>query len=121
MAHLLGIGAPTAEGTAPRMPPRRRVIVGAVLAASPFIHACSDDPSFAVDDCVRVEQRLTDQDLEPADCSEAVGTFDPTARVYRVNEIIGNTNGGCPQLQGFFPVEFVHEPDGVTYCLVQED
>lgn len=37
-----------------------------------------------------------------------------------MNQVIDNTDGGCPQLQGFFPVEFVHEPDGVTYCLVQQ-
>jgi hypothetical protein len=118
---MQGISAPDIERITPGTPLVRRAIVGAVLAASPFIQACSDDPSFAVGDCVRVEQRLTDADLEPAECADAVGTFDATARVYRVDEIIGNTDGGCPQLQGFFPVEFVHEPDGVTYCLVQED
>lgn len=78
-------------------------------------------PQFAVNDCVRIEQQIVDSDLEAAPCSEAVGTFDATKRTYRVDSIIDNTDGGCPQLQGFFPVEFVHEPDGVTYCLVQAD
>ena len=76
-------------------------------------------PQFAVDDCVRIEQQIVDSDLEAASCSDAVGTFDDTKRTYRVDSIIDDTDGGCPQLQGFFPVEFVHEPDGVTYCLVQ--
>lgn len=83
--------------------------------------ACSQKPSFEEGDCVRIQERLVDQDLEKADCGSAVGTFDPTERIYRVNEIIDNTDGGCPELQGFFPVEFIHEPDGVTYCLVQQD
>jgi hypothetical protein len=90
------------------------------VIALPVAQGCSHDPSFDVGDCVHIEQRSIDSDLEPADCTGAVGTFDPTQRVYRVDSIIDNTNGGCPQLQGFFPVEFVHEPDGVTYCLVQE-
>jgi len=88
-----------------------------VLSAS----GCSDDPSFEVGNCVRIVPHVLDEDLERAECAGAVGTFDPTERVYRVNEIIDGTDGGCPQLQGFFPVEFVHEPDGVTYCLVQQD
>jgi hypothetical protein len=95
-------------------------LLAGTLVASPLLQACSDDPSFKVGDCARIEQRVTDQDLESAHCAEAVGTFDPSQRIYRVNEIIDNTDGGCPELQGFFPVEFVHEPDGVTYCLVQE-
>lgn len=97
-----------------------RLVAGLVVSV-PLLQACGDDgPSFEVGDCVRIEQRLVDQDLKADDCSNAVGTFDPSERVYRVNEIIDNTNGGCPEFQGFFPVEFVHEPDGVTYCLVQE-
>jgi hypothetical protein len=88
------------------------VLVGAV--------GCSTDPSFSVGDCVQIEQRIVDADLEAADCADAVGTFDGTSRVYRVEEVLDGTDGGCPTLQGFFPVEFVHEPDGVTYCLVQQ-
>jgi hypothetical protein len=87
----------------------------------PFLQGCGTDPSFAVGDCVRVEERTIDQDLHGADCDDAVGTFDARERVYRVDEVIDDTDGGCPALQGFFPVEFVHEPEGVTYCLVQQD
>lgn len=97
----------------------RRAVVVAGLAGLPFA-ACSSDPSFAEGDCVRIEQRILDSDLEKTSCDGAVGTFDPEARVYRVDSIIDGTGGGCPALRGFFPVEFVHEPDGVTYCLVQE-
>ena len=96
------------------------LLAGVVVVGAPLVQGCSNDPSFAVGDCVRIEQRVLDEDLKAADCSGAVGTFDPTQRIYRVDSIIGDTKGGCPELQGFFPVEFVHEPDGVTYCLVQE-
>jgi hypothetical protein len=103
---------------------RGRARAGGLLAgaavAVPLLQGCGNDPSFAVGDCVRIEQRMIDEDLKAADCSGAVGTFDPTQRIYRVDSIIDDTNGGCPELQGFFPVEFVHEPDDVTYCLVQE-
>jgi hypothetical protein len=97
-------------------------VVSAVVVA-PMVAACgivSDDPSFEVGDCVRIEQRVVDSDLDGADCADAVGTFNAEERIYKVDSIIDNTDGGCPALQGFFPVEFVHEPDGVTYCLVQE-
>lgn len=100
----------------------RIVLVGlGSLAAAPAVQACSDEASFAVGDCVRIEQEIIDSDLTGAECDGAVGTFDGAERVYRVDSVIGDTDGGCPQLQGFFPVEFVHEPDGVTYCLVQQD
>jgi hypothetical protein len=100
-----------------------QAVVAAVLVASPLLAACgilSDDPSFQTGDCVHIEQRTLDSDLNAADCADAVGTFSPEERIYRVDSIIDNTDGGCPTLEGFFPVEFVHEPDGVTYCLVQE-
>lgn len=101
---------------------RRHVrLLCAMFVVVPLAAACGESgPSFEVGDCVRIEERALDSDLEAVDCAGAVGTFDPTARIYKVNEILGNTDGGCPELQGFFPVEFVHEPDGVTYCLVQE-
>jgi hypothetical protein len=103
----------------------RRAAALALLALSALTTvaavSCSDEPSFAVGDCVRIEDRLVDSDLKSAECDGAVGTFDPTERTYRVDSIIDNTDGGCPALRGFFPVEFVHEPDGVTYCLVQQD
>jgi peptidylprolyl isomerase len=97
-------------------------VVAAPLMAVPLLAACStDDPSFEVGDCVRIEQRTVDSDLSAAECDDAVGTFNADDRIYRVDSIIDNTDGGCPSLEGFFPVEFIHEPDGVTYCLVQED
>lgn len=91
-------------------------LVGLVAPACGLV----DGRSFDVGDCVRIEERVIDSDLEAADCADAVGTFDAAQRIYRVDSIIDDTDGGCPELQGFFPVEFVHEPDGVTYCLVQE-
>jgi hypothetical protein len=109
--------------TTPR--PRRLragfVIVATIAAAAP-ITAClpGSGPSFAEGDCVKVDQQIIDSDLVPASCEDAVGTFDAAQRTYRIDSILDGTDGGCPQLSGFFPVEFVHEPDGVTYCLVQE-
>lgn len=106
-------------------PMRRRSVVRfamiTVLAAAPAT-AClpgAGSPSFAEGDCVTIDQRAIDSDLSPASCEDAVGTFDAAERTYRVDSVIPDLDGGCPQLQGFFPVEFVHEPDGVTYCLVQ--
>jgi peptidylprolyl isomerase len=99
-----------------------RAVVAATLVAVPLLAACgSDGPSFQVGDCVRIEQRTVDSDLDAADCDDAVGTFEADDRIYQVDSIIDNTDGGCPALEGFFPVEFIHEPDGVTYCLVQQD
>jgi hypothetical protein len=82
---------------------------------------CSKKASFEEGDCVRIVERTLDAELRSAGCADAVGTFDDTARTYRVDSIIDDTDGGCPAPQGFFPVEFVDEPDGVTYCLVQQD
>lgn len=76
--------------------------------------------SFAEGDCVKIEKRAIDADLVPASCEDAVGTFDENERTYVIKSIIPNTDGGCPHPQGFFPVEFVHGPDGVTYCMVQQ-
>ena len=93
------------------------LLAGAIFL--PRIVRAITQPTFAVGDCVRIEQQFIDHDLKSVNCADAVGTFDPTQRVYRVNDVIDGTTGGCPPLGGFFPVEFVHEPDDVTYCLVQ--
>lgn len=115
-----GIGS-SVEGSerSPRRGGARWTLAVAVAAAGSTLGACADDPSFAVGDCVRIEQRAIDANLRSANCEEARGTFDPSQRIYSVDSVIENTDGGCPALRGFFPVEFVHEPDGVTYCLVQ--
>lgn len=108
---------------------RLRFVAGAVIATAasvPLLTGCLDGdmlsggPEFEEGDCVKVIDRVIDSDMESASCSDAAGTFDPEERIYRVDSIIDDTEGGCPPLQGFFPVEFIHEPDGVTYCLVQE-
>lgn len=112
------------ESTHPTRTRRTRTLLGATAAglfASALATGClSSGPGFAVGDCVTVTDGIIDSDMDAASCSDAVGTFDPTERIYRVDSIIDNTDGGCPPMQGFFPIEFVHEPDGVTYCLVQE-
>jgi hypothetical protein len=78
---------------------------------------CSSEPSYAVGDCVTIERRLLDYDLNAADCADAVGSLVAAERTYKVDEVLDDLDGGCPMLQGFFPVEFTHESDGVTYCL----
>lgn len=110
--------------------PRRIRLVATLIglvSSSPLLQACGDsDPlgsggtSYDVGDCVRIIERTVDFDIDTADCSEAVGTFDASMRIYRVIKIIENSEEECG-VEGFFPVEFLHEPDGVTYCLVQED
>jgi len=100
----------------------RRWALAAIVLMAP-VTACLPgigSPSFAEGDCVEIEERVIDSDLVPASCEGAVGTFDAAERTYVIDSIIPDTDGGCPELQGFFPVEFVHEPDGVTYCLVQQ-
>lgn len=97
------------------------VRVGIVAAAGMIgLSACGPSPSFAVGDCVRTEKQIVDHDLEAVDCAEAQGSFDPDEQTYKVDEILDHTEGGCPPGRGAFPVEFVHEPDGVTYCLSME-
>lgn len=49
-------------------------------------------------------------------CADEEGTFDPAERIYRIDSVIDNTEGGCPEFASPFPVEFDHEPDRVTYC-----
>ena len=92
----------------------------ATLLAVTSCSLLSTDPSFEVGDCVTIEKKALGHALKSADCSEARGTFDPNERTYRVDSVIEGTDGSCPELRGFFPVEFVHEPDDVVYCLVQE-
>lgn len=103
---------------------RLRTIGGTIAAVALLSTGCSalglGGAQFEVGDCVRIQNRILDSKLDAASCEGAVGTFDQTERVYRVDSVLDHTHGGCPQLAGFFPVEFVHEPDGVTYCLVQE-
>lgn len=85
------------------------------------LSACeTGDESYTVGDCVTIEERVLDFELESADCSDATGTFDASERTYRVDSVIDGTDGGCPALAGFFPVKFVDQPAGITYCLVQE-
>lgn len=95
--------------------------VGTVVLAAGAVTACSTGPEFSVGDCVRVEQQvLRGYDLKSADCASAVGTLDFEERVHEVISVIDGTDGSCDEFQGFFPIEFVHEPDDVTYCLVMK-
>lgn len=73
--------------------------------------------SFAVGDCVTIETRVTDHDLKDADCGDAVGTFDAAVRIYKVDAVLDGSDQSCDTPQGFFGVEFSHEPHDKTYCL----
>lgn len=92
----------------------------ALVLAMGGLSACGD-PEFSVGDCVKIDTRVVDSALESASCDDAQGTFDPDKRIYRVDSIIEGTSGSCPELAGFFPVQFTDEPDDVIYCLVQQD
>lgn len=97
------------------------LMAGVSTGCSAIESVTSPDPSFDVGDCVRIEEGALDSDLTEAACDEAVGTFDPAARTYRVDSVIEGPDGSCPEGRGFFPVQFTHEPDDVIYCLVQYD
>lgn len=60
-------------------------------------------PEFAKGDCVKIVPKLIDSDLVPAPCGDAVGTFDAANRVYVVDSVIADTEGGCPKLRGGCP------------------
>jgi hypothetical protein len=96
------------------------VLAAAVAASAAGCGLFGSDPEFSEGDCVTVQQGIVDSDIESADCAGAQGTFNAAERIYRVAQVIDGTSGDCP-VQGFFPVTFVHEPDDVTYCLVQAD
>ena len=97
--------------------PVRKLMLSVVAGA--FLISCSGEPEFAVGDCVVVESRGLGHELNEADCSTARGTFDANERVYKIDEVLDGVNAACGAPQGFFPVQFAHEPDDVTYCLSQ--
>jgi len=96
-------------------------VVVSVVALGATACGIVGEPKFTEGDCVKVDPDLLDSDIEEADCSDAIGTFDSTKRIYRVDSVIDGTEGECPPLQGFFPVQFTDFEDDVIYCLVQED
>lgn len=100
----------------------RRVVFPSFLLylLSTSLAGCSE-PSFAVGDCVQIERRVLDSDLIRADCTSARGTFDASERIYKIDEVLERTDAQCGPPQGFFPVTFSHEPDGVTYCMSQAE
>ena len=95
----------------------RKLVLSVVAGA--LLISCSGEPEFAVGDCVVVEPRGLGHELSEADCSTARGTFDANERVYKVDEVLDGVTAACGAPQGFFPVQFTHEPDDVTYCLSQ--
>ncbi len=60
-------------------------------------------------------------DLAPADCAAARGTFDASKRTYVVKQVLDGPTADCPQLMGFFPVQFSAFDEDVTYCLAQQE
>lgn len=96
------------------------VVVTAAMAYLLLMAGCIASPQLSVGDCMQLQDGVFASDMESASCVGAEGAFDPAERIYRVDSVIDNTNGGCTEFAGFFSVEVVHEPDGVTYCLVQE-
>lgn len=100
---------------------RKVIACIAAVVVSGAIAGCGG-AKFGAGDCVSIELAgLRGHELKAADCESARGTFDPNERIYHVDSIIEGTAGDCPPLQGFFPVQFTHEPDNVIYCLVQAD
>jgi hypothetical protein len=98
----------------------RVAVLGAVATLSFTLTGCGG-PKFSVGDCVKIREGVIDSKLEPTSCAGAQGTFDQSKRVYKVKSVIKGTSGSCPQLAGFFPVQFTDEPDNAIYCLAQAD
>jgi hypothetical protein len=91
--------------------------IGVISVAAVTMTGCLGEEHFAVGDCVVIEERVLDHDLEAADCADAVGTFDPNERIYKVDAVLEGADASCSLPLGFFGVEFSHEPHDVTYCL----
>lgn len=100
----------------------KKVVIGVVVAAvlagvgyavNEFLHR----PSFAVGDCVRLSQRTFDQDMVKAPCESTAAGSDPEGMVYKVDKVIDGSSAGCPGWS--YDIEFSHEPDDTTYCLVR--
>lgn len=98
----------------------RVCVVGGMLVLAAVGAGCTEPP-FAVGDCVRIEQRAIDYDLNEADCATARGTFDAAERTYKIDEVLDGTDRQCGPPQGFFPVTFSHGGHGVTYCMSQAE
>jgi hypothetical protein len=96
------------------------VLVAASTAGCGWISHVTG-PDFDEGDCVKIDEGVVSSDMESADCDDAQGTMDGSQRIYRVEHRLNGTSATCPAPQGFFPVQFVDEPDDVTYCLVQAD
>lgn len=111
--------------TARRCRRLRRVITAAALLLVAPLAACVPigfaGPSFAVGDCVEVDQQLLSTYLTSAPCHERARSSEPPSRTYRVDSITHQVMGSCPTQAGRAPVDFSYQPDGVTYCLVRAD
>ena len=100
---------------------RRATACDAAVIVFGAIAGCGG-AKFKAGDCVSIELAgLRGHELKAADCESACGTFNPHERIYHVDSIIEGAAGDCPPLQGFFSVQFTHEPDNVIYCLVQAE
>lgn len=83
----------------------------AVLAGVGFAYdKIFNKPSFAVGDCVTVEDRILDSDIHKSSCTSSSSG----ETVYRVVEVNDGDDAGCRQ---FVDIEFSHEPEDTTYCL----
>lgn len=88
----------------------------ALGAATTFATAGCGAAEFAVGDCVKVDTRLLDHELESADCPTDSGSQtlgDPT---YQVDAALEGKDQSC-SVGGPGAVEFSDEPDDMTYCL----
>lgn len=100
----------------------KKVVIGVVVAAvlagvgygvNEFLHR----PSFAVGDCVRLSQRAFDQDMVKASCESTTAESGLDGVVYKVDKVIDGSSAGCSGWS--YDIEFSHEPDDTTYCLVR--
>lgn len=109
-----GIGVSWLRGAS-----RIAVIVGASVTAV----GCGG-PSYAVGDCVTVDQQIVESELRSIGCDEegppdvTLGGIERSAVVYRVEKVIDGLDGACnPQEMGPGGTQFTDEPDDAIYCL----
>jgi hypothetical protein len=89
------------------------LLVAAVVAGLAWgIPRLLEKDGFEVGDCVEVVPRTTDSDLKGVDCPSS---WDPYSEVYEIGAVLDGAHSSC---YTDALVEFSHEPDDKTYCLV---
>ncbi len=98
---------------------RRALAAAAVVALMPLV-GCGllSSAEFDEGDWVMAQSGVFNDDLDPGDCTKPVEPLSSDGVPYRVGAVLDGTGASCSSALEEWEVEFSHEPDGVTYCLV---